>query len=144
MGERELAKMFLLAGKFQIMYLKYIFVSCVPFFFIPFASEIRALKTPKDPTYPTDVKYPDVPKYSKDPKYQSLVSFPYNTTVINISCLHACLPSIEKKHPPSPLGLFFLRLQGADINGQGIPVDFPSECSYPGDALACVPPEALR
>lgn len=33
---------------------------------------------------------------------------------------------------------------GADINGQGIPVDFPSECSYPGDALACVPPEALR
>eukprot|EP00904_Undaria_pinnatifida_P002727 jgi/Undpi1/12455/HiC_scaffold_5.g02126.m1 len=33
---------------------------------------------------------------------------------------------------------------GTDINGQGIPVDFPSNCAYPGDALACVPPEALR
>lgn len=32
---------------------------------------------------------------------------------------------------------------GADINGKGIPVDYPSECSYPGDALACVPVEAL-
>lgn len=34
--------------------------------------------------------------------------------------------------------------QGVDINGKGIPVDFTSECSYPGDALACVPPDALR
>ncbi|CAM9662014.1 unnamed protein product, partial [Hapterophycus canaliculatus] len=33
---------------------------------------------------------------------------------------------------------------GADINGKGIPVDFPSQCPYPGDALACVPPDALR
>ncbi|CBJ48846.1 carboxyl-terminal protease [Ectocarpus siliculosus] len=33
---------------------------------------------------------------------------------------------------------------GIDINGKGIPVDYPSECPYPGDALACVPPNALR
>eukprot|EP00752_Nemacystus_decipiens_P009917 g8849.t1 len=33
---------------------------------------------------------------------------------------------------------------GTDINGKGITVDFPSECSYPGDVLACVPPDALR
>ncbi|CAM9216407.1 unnamed protein product [Ectocarpus sp. 4 AP-2014] len=33
---------------------------------------------------------------------------------------------------------------GIDINGKGIPVDYPSECPYPGDALACVPPSALR
>ncbi|CAM9798807.1 unnamed protein product [Pylaiella littoralis] len=33
---------------------------------------------------------------------------------------------------------------GADINGKGIPVDFPSDCPYPGDALACVPLDAFR
>ncbi|CAM9256254.1 unnamed protein product [Ascophyllum nodosum] len=31
---------------------------------------------------------------------------------------------------------------GADINGRGIPVDFSSNCPYPGDALKCVPAEA--